>query len=251
MRRCPTCRADSPKLVHFGIYLCPTCGPIDADGRAVAPPPGVLLTPASEPRVYESLAGAAPTPVADDTQPNPIAFPPPVPLAPPRPMPLELAPPRPTPLPGAPSPFPAPADPLTVVPPPSDVSRTSFAPPPPRDPRDLITTGRGPPRILVVTLALFTVISFLPLAAASRSDAPVQACSVIAQIVGSLAILSGRRWARTLSLFTNGLGLLFLVIGALLPLPGAFRALLAVDVVMTGFWIYVLLRRDVVDYCRQ
>jgi hypothetical protein len=286
VRRCPTCRADSPKLVHFGIYLCPTCGPIDADGHAVAPPPGLLLTPAAAPRVYESLQGAAPTPVADDTQPNPIAFPPPVPgpapaplpgpmaidLAPPRPVPLDLAPPRPTPLPGplgAPSPFPIAAprpvpaaaapphprasspDPLTVVPPASELSCSSFAPPPPRDPRDLITTGSGPPRILVISLAVFTVLSFVELAVTSQAARPGQACGVVLQLGSSLAILSGRRWARNASLFVNGLGFLFTVILMLLPIPTLLRVVLAVSTLATGWWIYVLLRRDVVDYCRQ
>lgn len=251
--RCPVCRADS-KLIHFGIYLCPNCGTTDADGRPVSPPPGTPLTPGPS-----SLHEAAPTPVSDDTQPTSLAFPPSVPIAPPRPLPLELAPPRPpTPLPPmAPRPMPlevAPphplADPLTAVPRPEDVSRNSFAPPPPRDPRDLVTSKVGPPPILVYTLATFTIINLLATAMVEANRGGAQLGRLAAQITFSLAILSGRAWARNWSLVVNALGLLFTLLFMALPLPPIARIALAISACATGFWIYVLLRRDVTEYCK-
>ena len=91
----------------------------------------------------------------------------------------------------------------------------------------------------------------LGLVASSDARGPRDGIRVMSQILFSVAILSGRRWARNWSLFVNGLALLFLLIVILLPVPPMLRAVSAVSAMATGWWIYVLLRRDVVDYCRQ
>lgn len=291
MRRCPTCRADSPKLIHFGIYLCPTCGTVDADGNKVQPPPGVLLTPASA-AVHESLVDAAPTPVADDTQPNNLAPPPPIPThamgppvmgapfmgppvmgppvmgppvmgpmaratpAPPGPVPLDRAPPRPTPAPPRPVPLEAaPLHPrisspdlLTVAP--VEVSRTSFAAPPPRDPRDLIDEGTGPPQVLVWMIASYFVFEVAGFAFSSWPG-----CCTIAWMIPRtgflMALLSGRTWARTSSIVGSALGIALFSFAMIQPLPNVTRAVVGLGIVFEVAWLYVLMRPEVVNYFAQ
>lgn len=249
MRRCPVCRADS-KLIHFGIYLCPTCGTTDADGRPVAPPPGALLTPAS-PAVYETLSLAAPTPVADDTQPNPIAIPPVMPA--PRPVPLELAPPRPTPAPPAPLPLAAAPphprlsspDPLTVVP--GEISRTSFAPPPPRDPRELVQSNSGPPQMLVMMLGAYFLFELGQLALSQLPGCCV-APWMLLRLGFLMALFSGRVWARTSSMFFSVLGIVGSLLVMVQPMPLGVRGYFGVAILFEVAWLYVLTRPEVVKY---
>lgn len=173
--------------------------------------------------------------------------------APPGPVPLELASPGPTPAPPGPAPLEAAPlhprisspDPLTVLP--VEVSRTSFAAPPPRDPRDLIETGSGPPQLLVWMLASYFVFELAGFAVSSWPG-----CCTITWMLPRMgllmALLSGRGWARTSSIVGSALGIALYAFAMIQPLPNVTRAVVGLGILFEIVWLYVLMRPDVVTY---
>lgn len=171
--RCPRCQQNEIALETFGVYRCPACGRIDADGH-----------------------------VLDRSSASPAA----VTFAPP--------PPR------------------AWVPP-----GAAAAPPEP-------ATGASPPGFFLVMLALDAVL-IVTAAAATRS-----AVRAFVGIAFLLPLLTGRPWARALSLFGATVEIAFCALVLLLvqQLSGFARGALVVDVVLQLVWIYTLFRADTVRY---
>jgi len=182
--RCERCRTSELTLETFGIYRCPVCGRVDADGN---------------------LVGGEPADRADSTQPTLLetgrasfAAPPPAP---------------------APSPIAASLTPTTSTP------------------------SREMPRIFLVTLAITALIDVVG-AMAGHS-----ACSLVGLIVFYGGLLTGKPWARTVSmagavLTIGGCAMLFVLVHA----SPQLRTALAVVIAANAWWLYVLVRPDTVSY---
>lgn len=136
-----------------------------------------------------------------------------------------------------------------LVDPPAGAPRGSFAAPPPVDAvAELRREGGGAagvPSILLATLGASFFFTALVVAGSER----VSWCGVVAVLVVHFALLTGRPWARVLSVFGSLVGIVLdlVVLVAFCTTPLA-RAVIVGDIASSAFWLYVLARPDVTRY---
>lgn len=181
--RCERCRTADLTLESFGVYRCPNCGRVDADGNVLGD-------------------GGATAERADATQP-------------------------------------------TIL----ETGRASFVAPPPPSPMVSAvsslpaTTGREMPGLFLATVG---VLGLIDVVEAVQSRSPI---SLILQGSTMIALLTGKKWARTLAM-GGAVLLIGLAAMAFVATHGAapYGLLCAVTIVLNGWWLYVLLRPDTVAY---
>lgn len=183
--RCERCRTAELTLVSFGVYQCPNCGRVDADGNVLEKTPGEDRADSTQPTILETgrASFAAPPPAAT---PSPIA---------------------------------------------SGLSTASAMP------------SREMPGMFLATLAVAALIDVAG-AIASHS-----LCTLLGLAVFYGPLLTGKRWARTLSM-AGAVLTIGLCAMAFVALHGnaTARAAFAVVIVANAWWMYVLLRPDTVAY---
>lgn len=185
--RCERCKTSELTLVTFGVYDCPVCGRVDADGNAV---------------------GGAPEARADSTQP-------------------------------------------TIL----DTGRASFvAPPPPSALSASIATGPeivGSGGIPMLFLGTVAALGLVDVAEAIQTRSPF---GLLLQAGTMVALLTGKRWARTLAIagavLMIGLSAMLFVALRHVSVPGGngYGIVAIVSIVLNAWWLYVLLRSDTVAY---
>jgi hypothetical protein len=183
--RCPRCQKKEITLETFGVYRCPACGRIDADGKLLdiaAPPPEV---------------------------------------------------------------------------PPEE--RVSFAPPPPKEwvppsgatPRltaPVVPSAGGPPTMLFAACGL-VALGWIVAAVSSGS----WGCAVM-EIASLFPLISGRPWARVLSIVgsvTSVLACVFVLVVARGQLPPNAAPYLMLSCAADAFWLYVLFLPETVRYFQR
>jgi hypothetical protein len=181
--RCERCKTSELSLVTFGVYDCPVCGRVDADGNLVS--------------------GGEATTRGDSTDPNIL-----------------------------------------------DTGRASFVAPPPPSPlaasAQPVPDTAGSTGIPGLFLATIAVIVLLDVVEAIQTNSPI---SLLLQVGTMAALVTGKRWARTLAMagavLMIGLGgMLFVAMRGHAP----YGALAAITIGTNAWWLYVLLRPDTVKY---
>lgn len=192
--RCERCRTGDLTLESFGVYRCPNCGRVDADGN--------------------TLGDGVTTDRADSTQPTILetgrasfAAPPPVP---------------------GPGPGSGPA-PYT--------SLTSAAP------SASMHASRDLPQVFLATLAVTGLID------AAGALASHSACSLVSLLFFYGGLLTGKPWARTLSMAGAVLTIGVCAMGfVMIHGNPTVRIALGVVIMANAWWLYVLVRPDTVRY---
>ena len=130
-----------------------------------------------------------------------------------------------------------------------DTVQSPFAAPPPAGapapPFVAVSpVGREMPQIFLVTMAV---------SALADVGAAVVSRNLVGMVVRTLfyaALLSGKPWARSVSMVGAGLAMaLCMLVAAVLPGASvAMKILMTVLIVVNAWWLYVLLRPDTVAY---
>jgi hypothetical protein len=183
--RCPRCQKKEITLETFGVYRCPVCGRIDADGNMLD-----IAAPPADVAPEERVSFAAPPP-------------------------------------------------------------KEWVPPPGATPRirvPVVPTSSGPPTMLFAACGL-VALGWIVSAVASGS----WPCAIL-EITSLFPLISGRPWARTLSivgsLFTLAiaLGVLILARGQLPPNATPY---LMFSCAADAFWLYVLFLPETSRYFQR